>query len=129
MSSNISGFSVYKYRDIQPSTRFPYRKFIYKIRTRGVFDPISAILGVLNKAIEDYELVEGDKIRILATGEFSNNPVSKKFLTIQESGFTYEDIVLILKAIEYKKVPIVDVEFEISIVKVSKGTGRAKVGP
>ena len=93
MSSNIRGFSVYKHRDIQPSTRFQFRNSIYRIRTLGAFDSISAILGVLNKGIDDYGLVEGDKIRlILATGEFSNKPVSTKFLTISGSGFTYDKI-------------------------------------
>lgn len=47
-----------------------------------------------------------------------------KFLTIKNTGFTEEDVNLILKAIEYKRVPLDDVEFEISIVKMPKGTGR-----
>lgn len=72
MSRRENGFEVYKCRDIPHSTRFPYRKSIYKVRTLGAFNPVRAILGVLNKGVEDYGLVDGDKFRIiLATGEFS----------------------------------------------------------
>ena len=80
----------------------------------------------MNKEASDFGLVDGDKIRvILSTGEFSANPVSTKFLVVQSSGFKAEDVINLLKAIEYKKVLIADVEFSVTTVKVPNRTGRS----
>ena len=77
-------------------------------------------------AIERNGLVDGDRIRFIVTHPTWQNPLSTRILTI--NGGTLEDLLEDLaRWVEYKEVPLTELEITIKSFRVPHGRGRLTV--
>ena len=87
---------------------------------------VKVLLEMANIVINDRGLKDGDKIRWILSHPSWNKPISSKLITI--SGKLDSDITNKLSGfVEYKHVPLSEVNFEIQSTKIPRGKGRLRL--
>ena len=109
---------------ISHRTNQRFRSYIDEYRVLIEFvDLVSIFLRAFELAIEANGLVNGDRIRLIVNHPNWQNPLSTRILTI--NGMISEDLVEdIARWVEYRVVPLTELEITIESFAIPRGTGR-----
>ena len=78
--------------------------------------------------INERGLVIGDKIRLIVSHFSWSKPFSTKLLRITNNkNFIYDLIKAVLEFVEYKSVPLNELQIEVQSTKIPRGSGRLRV--
>ena len=91
-------------------------------------DPVDVFRQAINMTINERGLVTGDKIRLIVSHFSWVKPFSMKLIRItNDKNFIYDLIKAVLELVEYKSVPLNELQIEVQSTKIPRGKGRLRV--
>lgn len=104
-----------------------FNSFIDTYKISGdVFNIDNVLLTIGNMVRDDRKLVNGDKIQWILSHYSWKKPISTKLITITDQ-LAVEMVNQLARFVEYKNVPLSEVNIEIRSVKIPRGKGRLRI--